>query len=136
MPPDVADELRKWWPGVIAAVGESPVVAYADSTDDQLSGRSITSTLVGDGDVTVNLYRARVSIDCRAESEGEAVRLARIAAGCLQEAEHEQAVAGMTVVNVRLMSLPYVNPDPKNPVLARVSFAAQLIAKGQQLPIQ
>jgi len=132
--PDVEDGLRLWFPGALAAVGEAAVESYAGSTPGDMAGRSVTFVATGGGVIAVNVYRVTVSVDFRAASEAEAVRLGRIGAGLLGRLGFEQAAGSMTVTQVTPLSLPYLNPDPLNPSLHRVTALVELVVKGESLP--
>ena len=132
--PEVEDGLRLWFPAALAAVGEAAVESYAGSTPGDMAGRSVTFAATGGGVIAVNVYRVTVSIDFRAASEAEAVRLGRIGAGLLGRLGFEQTAGSMTVTQVAPLSLPYLNPDPLNPSLHRVTALVELVVKGESLP--
>lgn len=131
IPPDVEDELRKWFPAALTGAGETAAAAFAGSTPRDLAGHSATFMQTGGGQIAVNVYRVQMSVDFRATTEGEAVRLARVGAGLLSALAETETAGTLTVTQVTPMSLPYLNPDPRNPQLHRVSYNAALVVKGE-----
>lgn len=127
-PPDIEDELRKWW----AELGMTSA-AYAGSTPSDLDGESVTFVDTGGGVIAPSIYRGTVAIDFRAATEQGAKNLARRGVSALEELEHTQAAGDMTVTRVTVATLPRLNPDPKHPTLHRATVLAELIVRSVPL---
>lgn len=84
-------------------------------------------TRTGGGFISKVLNNHSISVDCYADTYGDAVELADTVAGELMEKE------GTTEGGVQLFSvdcsLPYINPDPNNKQIPRVSFTATIICR-------
>lgn len=69
-----------------------------------------------------------VSFDCYAAKWDEAMDLACEACGLVHSMEGE-VLEGRRVHRTQLRTLPYNNPDPNRPDLARVTFSASLTVR-------
>lgn len=76
----------------------------------------------------VAIDRNLVSIDVYADDWGAAVELAGRAVGAVAAMQGELC-EGVQIGAVTITTLPYTNPDPNNPTIPRVTFAAEIISK-------
>lgn len=73
---------------------------------------------------------AQVTIECRAETDGRAARIASIVRGVLKAAALDGHLHTAPLYDARDLSGPYLDPDPNHPTVPRYSATFQLAVRG------
>lgn len=102
--------------------------AYPTPVPMDLNAPAITITRTGGSRASVVVDTHLVSIDVYGDNYGDATDTAGQAVGAICELYGEVA-QGTQLGAVNVLTLPYANPDPNHPTLARVTFTASLVAK-------
>lgn len=111
-----------------------PIKPYAGSTDASLTGDSIQCVRVGGQELQPAIATALIDADVRSRSETRAVQLGDVVQAVAVAAGSEQFERdGVQVVSSRVVSLPYLLPDPQHPTLHRVVVKIEFILKGRAL---
>ena len=104
---------------------------YATSTDAELAVPSITVRQTGGHIHSVALSEPIFSVDVRATTEDEALRLARRALAVALAIGRAGLVRdGVVIVNMESTSVVFANPDPRNPLVPRATFVLVAVCKG------
>lgn len=120
--------------GARASLFGYPLKPFAGSTDASLSGDSVQCVRVGGQEIQPAVSAVLVDLDVRATSEARAVLLGDIVQAVAVAAGSEQFERdGVQVVSSRIVSLPYLLPDPQHPTLHRVVAKIEFILKGRAL---
>lgn len=123
--PDVEDLVRGYLADALGVDG------YAGTTATAFPALSVA--VVRTGGVARDLVTdlAMISIDCRAKaSETAALTLAGNVRAHMGAAEREGVIGATPVYEVREISGPYLNPDPRNPAVHRYTVAFQVAVRG------
>ena len=123
--PDVEDLVRGYLADTLS------ISAYAGTTPTAFPAQSVA--IVRTGGVARDLVTdlATISIDCRAKSsETVALGIARQVRAHLGAVEREGVIGTTPVYEVREISGPYLNPDPRNPAVHRYTVAFQVAVRG------
>lgn len=120
IPADVEDAVR-------AFLGEhldAEVIAYPLPLE--IPDKCVCIRKLGGTRTDMVCDESLVSVDCRAATELEALRLAEGASALMAMASGHGGIRSSS-----LNSTPYLNSDPSRPELFRYSFAAQVVCRAQ-----
>ena len=122
---DAADAVR-----LHLAAAMPDVECTAGTTPTQFAERSINTVRVGGYQRDLVTDVATVSLDYRhTSSEAAAEELARLADAHLHAAERDGALGHLICHEVTTLAAPYLNPDPVNPSVHRVSASYQVAVR-------
>lgn len=121
-PVDVEDAIREDVGALVAAK------CCAPPAPDDLRPNTVCFTSLGGRAQTEVSHIYRISVDCWASTDAEAVALACEVAGIVsslpvRKLAHEWKTSSLNAT-------PYLNPDPLRPTLPRATFAADVSLRG------
>ena len=87
-------------------------------------------TMVGGTDASMVTYEHDVSIDVYADTFAQAMDNARALAGIFADLKFREPSSGRQWLTSGINALPYVNPDPSNYKVPRVTFTAIASIRG------
>ena len=129
-PPDVEGALASFLGDALGVVG------IPGRTPPEFPERSVQVVSTGGSKINEAIYSAPVSVDLRISGlESEAIQTGNPMAGMIARLGHTQNMGEVVVTRVELQSLPYLNPDPLQPKLHRVTVNAVLTVKGHLVQI-
>lgn len=102
--------------------------SYPNPVPKDLAAPAIVVTRTGGTRQSVVVDTHNVSIDVYGNDYNEATDRAGQALGAVCEL-YGEVVEGTQLGAVNVLTLPYTNPDPNHPSLARLTFTASLVAK-------
>lgn len=124
-PIDIEDSLRI----DVAEFLDQGITCLAPPAPDDLSAMTVCFVALGGGQQTAVSHEFDLSVDCWASGYAEAVSLADTVQGIMASLPFRDTTSGRQYVTSSPM-VPYVNPDPRRPTLARVTFRATIGIRG------
>jgi len=123
-PIDIEDALR-------VDLGElaGDAIVCAQPAPDDLVAMTVCVVALGGGAQTQVSHEYDVSVDCWAATWAEAQALACEVAGIVASLPYRTPTSGRHYVTASAMP-PYINPDPRRPLLPRATFRATVGLRG------
>lgn len=134
-PPDIENAFREYL-SALPEVTFVPVLAdlkvFAGSTPPDLGqGSSVQILRISGQEFQSGIFQMIVSFDCRHPREGQALELCNVVLALVARSKEDQKVGEAIVVFARPVALPYLNPDPRNPALARCTTNFEIWTKAK-----
>ena len=124
-PIDIEDALRV----DVADFLDQDVACCAPPAPDDLRPMTVCFTSLGGGAQSVVSHEYDLSVDCWASTIEDAVDLAAEVQGIVASLPYRETTSGRHYVTADPMA-PYINPDPRRPLLPRCTFRATVGIRG------
>lgn len=128
-PIDIEDALRIDLGELMPTMGDEAVAYCAPPAPDVLTPLAVCVTCLGGGQQSVVSHEYDLSVDCWADSYEEAVRLANKVQGIVSSLPYRTTASGRQYATADAM-VPYLNPDPRRPLLPRATFRSTVGIRG------
>lgn len=115
-------DLMAWMDGIVACGPPAP---------DDLQPGTVCVTRLGGGPQSAVAHEHDISVDVWAATPADAMALADEVQGIVATLPMREPVSGAVYTTADPM-LPYPNPDPHRPLMARATFRATVGARGVQ----
>lgn len=104
---------------------------FAPPPRDDLAAGDVLVTRVGGIRLSSVTQAHRMSIDCWADDDEQAVIMANDVCGALTALPLTDGT--LTDWKTASADLPYLNPDPKRPTLPRATFTCEVVMRGEPI---